>query len=508
MFQDVGTSVFLCDFHREQAWERWTKKSEHGLTTENRDTLLHLLRSMAHAPRGQDPETPFVNVEAAKAQLLNSHVYRGNAQVQSWLQGTWFPEEKRWARAYRENKIDMKINTNNGIEAQNKVFKYNYLSKGTDKTLSGVVKVIVEHFCPEQYKLYILKNLKLKKNIKSYNKEIPEYLHGRPHAFISHCLHRLQSSAVYFEKDIEDLGDLKFNVKSERLNCSYHVDLSSPSCSCPDWKKYKSPCKHMFAVFENTKFDWYSLPKSYRESSVFSADSDVYNDHVQDMEVDHDHKVGKTADQENKENEAPSVAELPHHKSKTIQDPVKHAANITRGTLQQLRELTYLSQNTEVLTEVANDLKDLVTKLSATVPRSSEGLYLRSSPTKVKKNAKQGKKSIDKKKQENMLNTIGSMPKKKKSGKKRSDWRHRNRVGKRANMLKNMYKVHVPVSASSNTLYEGNGDTQDSYFDMYTTVKTGINWKAMYKDLLTPTELKCLDPGKLINDLVIEAFFQ
>ena len=65
----------------------------------------------------------------------NSEVYKKNVQVQSWLQGTWFPKEKRWASAYREHKIDIKINTNNGVEAQNKVFKYNYLSKGTDKTL-------------------------------------------------------------------------------------------------------------------------------------------------------------------------------------------------------------------------------------------------------------------------------------------------------------------------------------------------------------------------------------
>ena len=38
--------------------------------------------------------------------------------VQSWLQGTWFPEERRWAKAYREHKLDLKINTNNGVEAQ------------------------------------------------------------------------------------------------------------------------------------------------------------------------------------------------------------------------------------------------------------------------------------------------------------------------------------------------------------------------------------------------------
>ena len=75
VFQDEGTSVFLCDFHRKQAWERWTKKSEHGLTSEDREKLLHLLRGMAYAPWSSDPETPFSAVAEAK-KLVYSDVYK------------------------------------------------------------------------------------------------------------------------------------------------------------------------------------------------------------------------------------------------------------------------------------------------------------------------------------------------------------------------------------------------------------------------------------------------
>ena len=49
---------------------------------------------MAHAPRSQNPATPLANVAAAKKKVLDSDVYKNNTQVQSWLQGTWFPEEK------------------------------------------------------------------------------------------------------------------------------------------------------------------------------------------------------------------------------------------------------------------------------------------------------------------------------------------------------------------------------------------------------------------------------
>ena len=495
--------MFLCDFHREQAWERWTKKSEHGLTSEDREKLLHLLRSMAYAPWISNTESPFTNVAEAKKKLVDSDVYKNNAQVQRWLEGTWFPEEKRWARAYREPKIDIKINTNNGIEAQNKVFKYNYLSKGTDKTLSGVAKVIVECFCPEQYKLYVLKNLKLNKNIKAYNKEIPEFLHGRPHGFIKHCMQRIHSSAVYTTKDVQDLGELRFQVTSESSKQTYSVDLASPTCSCPDWRKFKCPCKHMFAVFENTSADWYNLPLNYRESSLYTIDKDVNevecdDDQPEDMEIDdnntstHTDKI-ESSSQDSKNVQPVAVGQLPQKRT-IVRDTAKHAANITRATLQQLKELTYLSQDADVLSDVTKELQTLISKLRATVPKSSEGIYIRASPKKSRK--ENSKRKMEK------LKNIGCIAKMKKTGKKRLDWWHRNRVGTRANMLKKMYKVNVPVV----TIEDGEQEEQQNFYSCLHA--TSDNWRNMYRNLLIPAELQCLNPGCLVSDLIIEAFLQ
>ena len=519
VFQDVGTSVFLCDFHREQAWERWTKKTEHGLNSEDRETLLHHLRSMAHAPRSQNPDCPFLYVTEAKAKLTDSEVYKKNVQVQSWLQGTWFPEEKRWASAYREHKIDIKINTNNGVEAQNKVFKHNYLSKGTDKTLSGVAKVIVESFCPDQYKLYMLKNLKLNRNIKAYNKEIPEFLHGRPHGFIKHCMQRIYSSALFSKKDIQDLGNLKFQVKSDSMKQVYDIDLSSPSCSCPDWKKFKCPCKHMFAVFENTSAEWSNLPINYRESSLYTADMDVEG--MECSTDQHENREVHDIDKDNSENHTESgitpansvpptgsptsgiteptgVTQLPQ-KRKIGQNPLKHVANITRATLQQLKELTYLSQDTDILNNVTKELKSLIAKLSATVPKSNEGIYLHGSPQKNKKRNKRNTKLEVRLK----LNNVGCIAKKKKSGKKRLDWWHRNRIGSRANMLKKFYKVNVPVLITVDD--EENEESQGIALRVQSSAE---NWRNVYRSLLIPKEFECLNPGRLVNDLVIESFFR
>ena len=38
-----NTKCFLCDFHREQAWERWVRNHKHGLTKEQGNELLQLL---------------------------------------------------------------------------------------------------------------------------------------------------------------------------------------------------------------------------------------------------------------------------------------------------------------------------------------------------------------------------------------------------------------------------------------------------------------------------------
>ena len=64
------TIVYLCDFHREQAWERWVKGGKHGLTS---DHLLAELRACAWAQTGKR-----VNIlaSAMKNQYGTSNIQR------------------------------------------------------------------------------------------------------------------------------------------------------------------------------------------------------------------------------------------------------------------------------------------------------------------------------------------------------------------------------------------------------------------------------------------------
>lgn len=80
--------IYLCDFHREQAWTRWVSNSQHGLSKSDADILLSLLRKCAWASSsesGKNDLNYMKEVEALKA----SHIWKQNNNVRSWLSSTW-----------------------------------------------------------------------------------------------------------------------------------------------------------------------------------------------------------------------------------------------------------------------------------------------------------------------------------------------------------------------------------------------------------------------------------
>jgi hypothetical protein len=46
------------------------------------------------------------------------------------------------------------VNTNNGLERQNQVFKYTYLQRHKNNSLSGMLSVLIEEFLPDNYNRY------------------------------------------------------------------------------------------------------------------------------------------------------------------------------------------------------------------------------------------------------------------------------------------------------------------------------------------------------------------
>ena len=85
------TTLYLCDFHREQAWERWIRDHKHGLTREEGECLLAMLRECAHAPLPAPSEKiPFdYYFQKALSQLKKSDVWSSHPSVQHWISTYW-----------------------------------------------------------------------------------------------------------------------------------------------------------------------------------------------------------------------------------------------------------------------------------------------------------------------------------------------------------------------------------------------------------------------------------
>ena len=85
------TQVYLCEFHREQAWERWVKERKHGLSDTQAITLLDLLRDCANAPPNYNlPDMPSDHhYQHAVEQLKVADVWLSNQNVQEWLTNKW-----------------------------------------------------------------------------------------------------------------------------------------------------------------------------------------------------------------------------------------------------------------------------------------------------------------------------------------------------------------------------------------------------------------------------------
>ena len=84
-----GVQVYLCNFHREQSWERWTNKHK---VKESKECLLSLLRICANAPPSSDSTLPKdSNYQQALNDLKASDVWKSNSDVRDWLRKKWLP---------------------------------------------------------------------------------------------------------------------------------------------------------------------------------------------------------------------------------------------------------------------------------------------------------------------------------------------------------------------------------------------------------------------------------
>ena len=185
-----------------------------------------------------------------------------------------------WARVYRDDCYHAAVDTNNGVEAMNKLLKYSYLPKGKNITLTQLVTVLVEEFLPEMLQKYQKENFAMSESYRSYNEFVPKYLQGRPRSVILHCISRIRKAERFTKEAVHQIDTSgQFRIKSasgKQHTVKFVSDDNMPQCTCKDWTRWHIPCKHFFAVFHYfPNWGWASLPKEYLENEYLSADSTV-----------------------------------------------------------------------------------------------------------------------------------------------------------------------------------------------------------------------------------------
>ncbi|XP_033724762.1 uncharacterized protein LOC117314765 [Pecten maximus] len=133
------TFVYICDFHREQSWTRWVSKIDNGVS-QCKDSSLSMLRRCAHA-------CTLAEYQDAVQKLQKSSHWITNSRLRNWFTKTWMSKEKRWVWANRFGK-GLLVNTNNGLERQNKTFKYQFLEQRKNNNLSGMISTLLQEYLP------------------------------------------------------------------------------------------------------------------------------------------------------------------------------------------------------------------------------------------------------------------------------------------------------------------------------------------------------------------------
>lgn len=266
-----GVPIYICDFHREQSWLRWLKKKE-NVDSADAIVLLKFFRKLA---KSRNDEEFSRNLD----ELCSSSEYQRNPKVEAYLKNTWIPHKSKWTCAFFNSKYSFVIRTNNGIEAQNKLLKYSYLKLHSDKSLCGVLDIIILEFFVDEIQKYRVCNSRLSENCRQYNEVIPKFLHNRPVYFIEHVHKRWATAqSVYCKNDITVLRNEEKSIclikSEENPKIQYFVDLSIPNCTCEDFYSYVFPCKHMLAIFiyiPDFSFET-SLPLHYVNSPYLTID--------------------------------------------------------------------------------------------------------------------------------------------------------------------------------------------------------------------------------------------
>ncbi|XP_065061283.1 uncharacterized protein LOC135688380 [Rhopilema esculentum] len=386
----------------------WLSKCANGCRGVKEDVLSKLRRiarsiSIAESERAID--------------ALKRSVYwedKAYAGLVDYIERYWLSIKKRWIWAYRQERLLLNCNTNNGTERQNESFKYQYLQKHSRTSVTGMLSILVEDFFVDKYEKYREMNLKFHSNYRRYANDIPLYLQNRPHSMVRHCMERNSAAESISKSSIKIVGNGEFHLKSTNpVTLEPHLLLfgdenNMPHCSCYDWRTSAYPCKHFFAVFEHyPAWSWEALPTSYKNSVFLILDETFDFPVMRSEEIStssqNDNLISPDEDEKSTDDDEMEIAGGNVVKEYMLLDnkavDTKKDSNMTsdtdagqtkesgghatgpkiRDTLTDIRRLTFLIENKpELLGKLNEKISEIREMLYSWVPKE-KGILLRPS---------------------------------------------------------------------------------------------------------------------------------
>ena len=273
-----GIQIFLCDFHREQAWTRWVNKKDNG--------VYHIADDVKSRLRRIAVSNNFSECEQAILDLRSWDFFKSSPKLKLYFENTWYPEIQRWCLAYRPDDL-LKCNTNNGTERLNETLKYDTLDNYKNSTLTESVKSQVQFFLPNLYEKYVSLNIQYTSGHKGYCLSIPRYMVNRPGPLVEDMMRKMNNvtpfmvesvypvtplvSLVFMVESINDQDNTR-NMYTVRFGDEKHIC----SCECQSFRRDRLLCKHFFAVFKSKlPYSFHDLSPLYLNHPYTSIDVDV-----------------------------------------------------------------------------------------------------------------------------------------------------------------------------------------------------------------------------------------
>ena len=222
---------------------------------------------------------------------------------------------------------------------------------------------------------------------------------------------RLFSANEYTSADVVPLpgAEGSFQVKSQDASQRswYTVDLTKPTCGCMDWKERHMLCKHILAIWNHFKdFSWYTLPQEYRESPLFTIDTNFitdFDENEEDLDEVEEESREDVVDKRVWKNEKEEKAQVTIMKNEESVNegtvfaqsvdsdddfvsavPPKALTKEIREELTRIKDLSFLCQDQGVLRSCLNTLVETRKQIQEVTPRCGEW-FKRSTPTKKMK---------------------------------------------------------------------------------------------------------------------------